>query len=85
MTAVRERYRPQPMSVDASYKVRGGQIGGFLCKTAGTLTVTAENGTVLVDAQPLTAGVYTPLPFALPTAEGATVVLAGGASGTLAI
>ena len=85
MTAVRERYRPQPMGVGASYEVRGGQIGGFLCKTAGTLTVTAKDGTVLVDAQPVAAGAYVPLPFLLPTSEGGTVTLAGGASGTLAI
>lgn len=85
MTAVRERYRPQLMGVNATYKVLGAQIGGFLCNTAGTITITAADGTVITNAQPLTAGVYTPLPFALPTAEGATVVLAGGASGTLAI
>lgn len=85
MTAVRERYRPEPMGVDASYTVRGGQIGGFLCKTAGTLTLTAANGTVLISAQPVAAGVYLPLPFLLPTSEGGTVQLAGGASGTLAI
>lgn len=85
MSAVRERYRPQLMAANSSYSVRGSHIGGFLAKTAGTLTITAADGTVLVSAHPVTAGVYTPLPFSLPTVEGATVQLAGGASGTLAI
>lgn len=85
MTAVRERYRPQPIAANGTYRVRGGQIGGFLGITAGTLTLTDENGTVLVAAVPVTAGVYLPLPFLLATAEGGTVSLAGGASGTLAV
>lgn len=85
MSVVRERYRPQLMGVDTSYTVRGGQIAGFLTKTAGTLTLTAADGTVLINAHPLSAGIYTPMPFILPTTEGATVLLGGGASGTLAI
>lgn len=82
---VRERYRPQPMAANATYTVRGGQIGGFLCKTAGTLTLVDASGNTLIDAQPVAVGAYVPLPFILPTAEGGTVTLAGGASGTLAV
>jgi hypothetical protein len=85
MTAVRERYRPQPIALNGTYQVRGGQIGGFLAITAGTLSLTAFDGTALIAAVPVSAGVYLPLPFLLPTSEGGTVVLAGGASGTLAI
>lgn len=91
MATIRERYQPVPMGVNASYTVRSAQIGGFLAKTAGTITVTTATGTVIVDAFPLTAGVYTPLPYLLTkpdeaqdqTAPGAVVQLAGGASGTL--
>ena len=85
MTAVRERYRPQPIALNGSYQVRGGQIGGFLAKTAGTISLTAFDGTLLIDAVPVSAGIYLPLPFLLPTSDGGSVVLAGGASGTLAI
>jgi len=85
MTAVRERYRPQPIALNATYQVKGGQIGGFLCKTAGTLTMTDSDGNILVDAQPVSAGAYVPLPFMFPTSAGGTITLAGGASGTLAI
>ena len=85
MAAVRERYRPQLMGVDTSYEVKGGQVGGFLAKTAGTLTMTDADGTVLVSAQPVAVGAYVPLPFMFRTAAGGTISLAGGASGTLAI
>lgn len=85
MTAVRERYRPQPMAANTSYEIKGGQVGGFLAKTAGTLTITDADGTILVNAQPVAAGAYVPLPFLFSTGAGGTVALAGGASGTLAI
>ena len=82
---VRERFRPQPMAANSSYTIRGVNIGGFLATVAGTLTVTDPSGTVLVNAVPVTAGVYTPLPFVFSTGEGAVVSLAGGAAGTLAV
>lgn len=82
---VRERYRPQLMGVDATYAIRGQQVGGFLCATTGTITITDADGTSLVSAHPVTAGQYVPLPFVFATAQGATVTLAGGASGTLAV
>lgn len=86
---VRERFNPVPMAADANYNVTGMHIGGFLAKTSGTITVVSKNaqGTAdvtLVDAIPVTAGVYTPLPIIFP-AVGATVQLGGGASGTLLI
>jgi hypothetical protein len=89
MTFVRERFNPVPMAANASYTIRGQNMGGFLAKTAGTITVTAPNalgtGTVtLVDAVPLTAGIYTPIPMMFPSSN-ATVTLAGGASGTLMV
>jgi len=82
---VRERFRPQPMGVNGAYTIRGTNVGGFLATVTGTLTLTDPDGTVLVNAVPVTAGVYTPLPFVFSTAQGAVVQLAGGAAGTLAI
>jgi hypothetical protein len=38
----------------------------------------------LVDAVPVTAGIYTPIPITVP-ATGFTVTLGGGASGTLMV
>jgi len=73
------------MGVNATYVILGGQMGGFLTKTAGNITVTDPNGTVLVDAVPLTAGVFTPIPIIFSTVQGTTVTLAGGASGTLVV
>jgi len=82
---VRERFRPQPMAIDSNFTIRGPNVGGFLATVSGTLTLTDPDGTVLVNAVPVTAGVYTPLPFVFSTAQGAIVQLGGGAAGTLAI
>lgn len=85
---VRERFNPVPMAANTSYVVRGPSMGGFLAKTSGTITVAAANplGTstvTYVDAVPVTAGAYTPIPLEFPTGAGGTITLAGGASGTL--
>lgn len=85
---VRERFNPVPMAANATYVVRGPSIGGFLAKTAGTITVSAANalGTTTVtyvDVVPVVAGVYLPIPLEFPTTSGGSVTLAGGASGTL--
>lgn len=87
MGRVRESYNPKPMAANVSLDVHGSALGGFLAVTSGTLTVTAAdalgNGAVvLVNAVPVTAGIYTPIPLDVP-ATGYTVALAGGASGTL--
>jgi len=85
MAYVRERYRPQLIGVNGSYVIRAGQMGGFLAKATGTITVVDPNGTTLVDAVPVTAGVFTPIPAIFSTVEGATVTLASNAAGTLFI
>ena len=85
MSNVRENFRAQPMGINASVKIGGSSFGGFLAKTAGTITLTDADGTILVDAVPLTAGIYTPLPFRFNTSAGATILLGGGASGTAAV
>jgi len=82
---VRERFRPQPMAANSTFVIKGPNLGGFLASVSGTLTLTDADGTVLVNAVAVTAGVFTPLPFVFNSSQGATVVLAGGAAGTLAI
>lgn len=89
MTAVRERFSPHLMGVDATYEIRGPHMGGFLAKTSGTITITGPSADglsteTLVDAHPLTAGIYTPIPMMFPY-RTAVVQLAGGASGTLMV
>lgn len=91
MTNVRERFGPVPMGVDESRTVGAIALGGFLAVTSGTLTVTTPSGQIgvadvtLVNAVPVTEGIYTPMPFSMPTSQGFTVTLADGASGTLAV
>jgi hypothetical protein len=89
MSFVRERFNPVLMVANASYPIPGIYLGGFLAKTTGTITVTAPSSdglstVTLVDAVPVTAGIYTPIPIVFPSA-GATVTLSGGASGTLMV
>lgn len=89
MTMVRERFNPIPMGVDSSYVVSGPHIGGFLAKTSGAITIVTKDslGTsdvTIVNAVPLTAGIYTPIPIIFP-AIGGTITLSGGASGTLMV
>jgi len=85
---VREYFNPVLMAANATYAVRGPAIGGFLAKTAGTVSVTAPDNTGLttatyVDAIPVAAGTYLPIPLSFPTGAGGSVILANGASGTL--
>jgi hypothetical protein len=86
---VRERFNPTPMAANAAANVTGTTLGGFLAKTAGTISVTVKNaqGTdvLVVDAVPVTAGIYTPIPIIAPAGPGFVVQLAGGASGTLMV
>jgi len=82
MSKFQEAYSAQAMAANATFQP-GSFIAGFLAKTGGTLTLTDAAGVVRVDAVPVTAGVYTPMPF-FTGGPGATVTLAGGASGTLA-
>lgn len=80
------RYTPVPIGVSATYVFPSGSpqaTNGFLAATAGTITITNSAGVVLVNAVPIAAGVYTVMPFYVGT--GATITLAGGASGTLAV
>lgn len=91
---MQERYHPFVVGVNTTVSLADSteQIAGFLAKTAGTLTVVNNRGVTIVDAVPVTAGVYLPLPFILRGNGGGagalnlnrpTVTTAGGASGTL--
>jgi hypothetical protein len=80
-----EYSRPQRMAANTSYRVQGSSVQEFLCTVSGTLTVTDADGTVHVDAIPVTAGVDLNLKFFFNTNMGGTVSLAGGAAGTLLV
>lgn len=87
---VRERFRGVNMGANATLTLSGANgIAGFLAKTAGTITVTVQDGSTgtlntvtVVDAIGVTAGQFTLIPLEFPQ-SGGTVTLGGGASGTL--
>lgn len=86
MGTVRENYTPAPVAANGTFSRLGQcELGGFLCTTAGSITVydaATATGTPIVATMAVTAGVFHPLPFAC--AVGATVVCSGGAAGTVA-
>lgn len=83
MTQIKEHYGARPM-IDGDDVLVGVKIAGFLCteSTMGTLTITDADGTVLVDALPLTAGTWTRIPLFFRTNAGGRVAITG-AAGTL--
>lgn len=83
MGQVKEHYAAHPMGANAA-RICGATLAGFLCTVAGTLTVTDADGTVLVNALPITAnGLFIRIPLLTNTSAGCTVTLGGGAAGTL--
>jgi hypothetical protein len=83
---LQERYHAVPLAVNASYTFPSGtptSISGFLCVTAGTITVTRQSGTIVINGFPCAAGVYYAMPFII--GQNGVVTLAGGASGTLGV
>lgn len=84
MTVVTERYRMTAMAADTAISTDAIQVGGFLPKTSGTITIVDKAGNTVVSAVPVNAGVYTPIPGYLGVnGIKAVITLAGGASGTL--
>jgi hypothetical protein len=86
---IQERYTPYPVAANATVEIAGSALGGFLCTTAGTITVVrnASGGNpqlTILTAHPVSAGIYYPLPFYLGT-QGGTFTAAGGASGLLGV
>lgn len=79
---IQKHYNGKPMGANATQKCGAG-IAGFLPTISGTLTATDADGTVLVNAVPVTAGVYVEIPLGFHTSAGGSVTLGGGAAGTL--
>lgn len=82
MGQIKEHYAAKPIAANGTLKT-GVTISGFLCTTAGTITITDADGTELVAATAVSAGIWTRIPLLTNTSAGATVTLGGGASGTL--
>lgn len=87
MATYKERYAPVLIGVNGTFLINNDSVGGFLCKTAGAITVTRVNqisgaSEIIVDAHPVTAGTYFPIPFYLGP-RGGVFTASGGASGTL--
>lgn len=83
---IEERYKPIVIGANATYRLPDGTqaIAGFLCVTAGAITVVNQKGVTVVNGLPVTAGIYYPIPFYLETGSGGSVTTSGGASGTIA-
>lgn len=84
---VTERYHPVVLAANATAVIPEQSIGGFLCVTAGTITITSTRVAgpfTIVNAMPVAAGVYYPIPYYLGS-NGGSVTLAGGASGVLGV
>lgn len=80
---IREHYRPVVVGANATVAFTSKDIGGFLAKTDGTVTVVDSAGVTIVNALPVLGGVYYPMPFYIGP-KGGTITTASGASGTLA-
>jgi len=81
MAQTKEYYRAQPMGAGTSFKVGGVHMSGFLGTIAGTMTVTDDDGTVLIDTLPIAVG-FNRIPIMFNTPSGGTVALTT-AAGTL--
>lgn len=83
----KERYTPYPIGVNGTLTFGDSavcQLGHFHAVTAGTITIVSQ-GTTLLNAFPVTAGQFLPIAWLLPGQGGATITLAGGASGTISV
>lgn len=83
---VQERYKPVQIGVNATVSTPSNALGGFLCVTAGTISIVTNTTTprTILPTFTVTAGIYYPLPFHT-SLEGATITAAGGASGVLGV
>ena len=89
MFVTRECYTPHPMALNSSLSLDCTQLAAFIATTAGTITVVDGSGLTLLNAQPVAAGQYLPLPFSVTSRTSANnqsvITLAGGASGLLLV
>ena len=86
---IQERYNPIPIAANSTVQIYGNNIGGFACTTSGTLTIVANEGDgkptqTIINAIPVTAGTYLPLPFYIGK-NGGTATTGGGAVGCLGV
>jgi hypothetical protein len=79
---IQEHYNGKPIAANGSQSCGVG-IAGFLPTVSGTLTATDADGTVLINAVPVSAGIYVKIPLGFRTSAGGVVSLGGGAAGTL--
>lgn len=79
---VKEAYTPYRVTANATLAIQGPSMGGFLCTVAGSVTVRDSSNTILVDALPVTAGIYYPIPLRFGGAGDGSLVCSGGAAGT---
>ena len=77
-----ERYHPHSFAVNESRIMTGSGLGGFICVTAGSISVISRLGTAILTSFPVAAGTVYGLPMYLGV-NGFTVTLAGGASGVV--
>lgn len=84
---VNESYSPVTVGVNATVLHTGNRVAGFLALTSGTVTIKDYAGTTVINALPVTAGVFHAIPFRINAEPkpGGSVVTAGGASGYLAV
>lgn len=89
MGTIKERYTPIVLPANTTVLIPESMIGGFLCTTTGTLTISrnacdGQLAGVIINALAVTAGVYYPMPFYLGQ-NGGSATTAGGAVGTLGV
>lgn len=77
-------YKARPVAVNQTFVITGQNIGAFLCKTAGTITVENAKGTKLIDAFPVAAGTLYDFSYFIGSGGG-KFTAAGGASGTIGV
>lgn len=88
MATVQESFGAKLMAASGVVMgTQGGALGGFLCSASGNLKLTQTDaaGATIVDTTPVTAGVFLPLPFAIPPGFAVYATLSNGATGTFAV
>lgn len=84
MSVVQEVFSPALIAANGTFTGAPAALGGFVCNTSGTLSMTL-GGFPFLTTMPVTAGVYYPLPFAIPAGATVVVTAAGGAGGILGV
>lgn len=81
---VRERFQPLVVGINTTVQITEQALGGFVCQTSGTITVTNSRGDIILNAFPVAGGATYSLPFYLGH-NGGYITTAGGASGTAGV